>query len=77
MVELALISIACLQIPPLCRGGGGGRGKQMTSALPSNSPINHNFVVFAKSEGTIVQQATTLIQKAERICWNYRLANKK
>ena len=43
--------------------------------LPLNS-LYHNFVVFAKSEGIMVQQATTLIQKAESIGWKYRLANK-
>ena len=31
---------------------------------------------FAKSESTMAQQATTLIQKAESTGWNYRLANK-
>ena len=28
VVEFPIISIACLQIPPLCRGGGGGGGNK-------------------------------------------------
>ena len=38
--------------------------------------LNLDFVVFAKSGVTVVQQTTNLTLKTESIDWNYRLANK-